>query len=179
VRPVKFNKLVPSLAALVILIITSSSLAQDKNVINLYKAASIYKFTNYIEIEGHSGNVKVCVVGDDKVFKLLEKIIEKRKRPDQKLKPIYFSKYDKNLSECNYLYISNKVSKDLKNIIDLVVEKPIITISDTANFTLNNRGLIEIFEDSGRVKFKINLRKSIEKGINISSKLIESAEEVN
>ena len=181
----KFGTIYPVIFILILQVIALSffpqnAFSQDNSYIPVYKAASIYKFINYINFDDNDDKIDVCVVGNQLVYKLLQKTMEKRMSVSREIISELYEKPDKEIKNCDFAYISSQVKQDVYKISGIISgsEYPIITISDIEGFNDEFNGLIEMFEDKGRVKFKINLKKSISLDVNISSKLIESAQDV-
>ena len=53
--------------------------------------------------------------------------------------------------------------------------KPIITVSDSTGFATKG-GIIELFEDAGKLKFALNMKKAAALKLKVNSKLVEIAD---
>lgn len=150
----------------------NASLAEDNKTLTL-KAFTILNFVNYISIVKQ--NSEICVIDDNNVFQVLNKINEARKGKSKvnTIKEIEQSQ----AASCALVFTSKDNSQDLARLVNIVGNKKIITVSDKSGFIVLG-GIIELFEDEGRIKFAINLKKANLNKISMDSRLIEAADRV-
>lgn len=146
-----------------------ATFADDKN--QLIKAISVYKLLNYVGFSNNSIDPEFCYTADDKFNLALKKI----NRSNRSMKR--FSDYEiKKHPECNIIYFEDDTKVNLMKYVKSN-EKELL-ISDRKNFVKNYDGIIELAENKGKIGFILNLKKAKRVGINISSKLIESAQKI-
>jgi hypothetical protein len=143
----------------------------DNDRTTTLKAVTLLNFANYVE--PIKQNPVICVIGDDSFFNSLTKVNEIRKGRGKKisLKNIQPSE----ALGCSLVYISSKKQNNFANLIKTIGSKKIVTASDASGF-IGNGGIFELFEDEGRVKFALNLKKTNLNKIIIDSRLIEAAD---
>ena len=143
--------------------------AEDKN--QFIKAISLYKLLNYVGFEDGGVEPKFCFTSTD-LFAAALKKINAQNREMTRFKGREISKYP----ECNIIYFDDGVNINLKKYI-LENERELL-VSDRKGFVELYDGIIELSEKKGKIGFIINLKKAKRVGIKISSKLIESAQEI-
>lgn len=169
---ISFFRRIKIIALFSILLISNSSYSADDVKLTTFKAVSTLKFLNYIDIPGNAPLV-ACVAGDNNVLALLKKFNETRtssKKPSE-IKSISASE----AKNCSIIFINKTNEDELTKILSETINKPIITISDSKGFT-SKGGIIELYQEDGKLKFAINLKKSAALNLKIDSKLIESAD---
>jgi hypothetical protein len=96
--------------------------------------------------------------------------------------PIVFhriSDIDSNsINRCHLLYIETEENIALKERLNRLSQKKILTVSNLANFCRQG-GMICLVKKKGRIKVEINLNVARKAGFNISSNLLEVASIVN
>jgi hypothetical protein len=152
--------------------IASPSNAEDSKILTL-KAFTLLNFVNYISVVKDSS--EICVIDDEDVFQILNKINESRKGKSKvnTIKEIEQSQ----AASCALVFTSKDNSQDLARLVNIVGNKKIVTVSDKSGFIVLG-GIIELFEDEGRIKFAINLKKANLNKISMDSRLIEAADRV-
>lgn len=163
-----------------VILFTSSASLSAKGISNLdrYKAATILNMIKYIDI-GKDSDIGLCIAGSDGVKSVIEGYL--KKRPSDKISGIkHFKTPNREISKCDFLYISSNKNSFVSKSVGLASKSkhPLVTISDIKSFIKNNGGLIEIFEDKGRVRFALDLKKAKSNKIRINSKLIETASKI-
>lgn len=132
------------------------------------KTSYIYNFTRFVEWPDSSGDkIKICVLGEDNIIRLLKEVINKRSETD-KLEVI--SDFNSDLTDCQIVYISKSV-KNLVNLLKKLKMHDVLTVSDTDSFVANG-GMIGFFNKSGKIHFEVNLKRTNSVNIHLSSKLL-------
>lgn len=149
--------------------IFNAAAAQDNKIPTL-KAITILNFANYIQVI--KDNPQICIVDDNKIYSLVSKINESRKGKSKI--NLISNTSNINASQCSFVFISARNKGSLSSLIN---NKKIVTASDRSGF-IDSGGLIELFEDEGRIKFAVNLKKAKLDKIQIDSRLIEAADRI-
>ncbi len=142
------------------------------------KAAFVYNFLKFVEWpqENDQTPIVLCAVASSAMADTLRALNGKtiRKRP---LKVVVHSRIPKSFS-CDALFIGSDVgTRFAKVIFSHVQSQPVLTISDKQGF-VREGGMIELFREKNRIRFKINLRAATAVHLKISSKLLKLAREV-
>jgi hypothetical protein len=138
------------------------------------KAAFIYNFTKYIEWPDDTGEIfTIVVIGESDILIPLKEIGEKKRVGKRKIK----IKHYKEISEidtCHILFISGSVKDNLKEILDTVRNKNILTISDTKGFA--HKGVaFNFIIIKGKIRFEINGDVLGNLKLKVSSQLMKLA----
>ena len=143
------------------------------------KAAFVYNFLKFVEWprENVRTPIVLCAVASSTMADTLQALNGKtiRNRP---LKVIVHTRIPRSFS-CDALFISSGVGTRFARVIfSHVQSRPVLTISDRQGF-VREGGIIELFREKNRIRFKINLRAATAVHLKISSKLLKLAREVN
>jgi hypothetical protein len=151
--------------------------AQDVTEVSL-KGAFIFNFARFTEWPSESlpstAAVTACVVGDRGVGEAL-----KRSVSGQKLngRAIVVSIIEPNaaLPTCHFLYVSGIARARMAEIVYGVHEAPVLTVSDDDTF-LKVGGMIQVFIESGKMRFRINPKSAKRARLQLSSRLLALAD---
>ena len=142
------------------------------------KAAFVYNFVKFTEWPALPAGAPIvaCVVGDDEVASALVGIVrghdisghalEVRRPRDIATWPI-----------CNLLFIADTEAGRSARGLDLIAKLPVLTISDGKGFS-RGAGIIELYVESGRMRFAINVDAAGRSELRLSSNLLELAKVV-
>lgn len=153
---------------------SAEALSQSPSKDDLFKAASIYGFYNYVEVQGGERLDEICIVGNENVYNRLLHLSSSR---ESEVKITFFKTADSKIKLCDIVFISSQNASVSAKAIGIIAgaQKPILSASDLAGFISNNGGIVEFYEDKGRVRYDINLKKSLSENLVINSKMVESA----
>ena len=79
------------------------------------------------------------------------------------------------VDNCNVLFISDSEIRNFESILDLVADKPILTISDVPRFA-SSGGMINLTFDNRRVRFLINKEEADAVDVRLSFQLLSLAD---
>jgi len=140
------------------------------------KVAFLYNFIAYTEWpEQQSLNLNFCIYGDDPFGEHLQHLRGK-KTSEQEI-VIQHKNTIEDLSACQIVFISRSVIHDLGTILNQLNEKPILTISDSPNASLQGV-VINMSIKEGKVTFEANIARAKRNGLKLSSQLLRFASEV-
>ncbi|MBF0411697.1 MAG: YfiR family protein [Desulfamplus sp.] len=147
------------------------------------QAAMIIKFTDFIEWTSHSFDENaeefvIAIMGENEYEGLFEPF-KKRLFYGKKLKIVHFADVENiyadidNLGKIQILIVNKSEKKRIKQILDKLKGKPVLTIGDFPEFALNG-GIINFFRKANnRIGFEINMEAKNLSGIKISSHLLK------
>jgi len=143
------------------------------------KAAFLYNFTRFIEWPESSFNSPedpfiIGVIGKNPFGNFLEDIVANEHVKGHQIKVVYFQSI-KEISTCHLLYINVSEPDKIKTILDKISEENTLTVSDATNFAKWG-GHIRFFTESDKIRLQINLEKTKEAKLSISSKLLGIAQ---
>lgn len=141
------------------------------------KAAYLYKILQFVTFPEDAlhepGVVNACILGDDQFGSVLDEIDGARiEQGVLKIHRISGFKQDTSLERCNALYVVESERRRVRSIMRFVDSRRILTISEFAPFIRFN-GLIELFEEDDRIRFRINEKLVREADYRVAAQLIE------
>jgi len=82
------------------------------------------------------------------------------------------------IENCHILVIAESEKKNLKNILSLTKNLPVLTISEASNFAANGV-LINFYEENNKLRFEINETAVTQSPLQMSFYLLNSAKIIN
>jgi hypothetical protein len=138
------------------------------------KTAFLYNFSRFVTwpetaLQDHK-QFSLCVTGTDpfgsQLDKLTGKAVHNTSLVVRRLSSLAM------LDSCHLVYIG--VDAELAEVLLLLGEKPVLTVSETADF-IEQGGMIQFVLVDNKVMFRINVAAATTAGLNISSKLLSLA----
>ncbi|MCW8933741.1 MAG: YfiR family protein [Gammaproteobacteria bacterium] len=177
------NKLSIILRNYFILILVSmswcASVHADFNREYQLKAAYLLNFARFIywpeQVIKTADNFNICVIGENPFNDSLDKLSNKKIK-NKKIK-ITYSKYYVEETQCHIAYISKTKNNEHKDIINKIGNDVVLTVSDIDGFALDG-GMIGFVRVKNKIKFEINVDKSVKSNIKYRSQLLEVAEQL-
>jgi hypothetical protein len=142
------------------------------------KAAFLYNFTKFVEwppgaFPDESGQLKVCVLGDNPFGKNLESLIAGEEVQGRKLQ-LWQMDILHSADFCHILFISQSERARISEVLAAVRDSPVLTVSETDGF-LEKGGTINFKIQESKVRFEINPGAAERGGLKMSSKLLRLA----
>jgi hypothetical protein len=147
---------------------------------NNVKAVFLFNFAKYVTWpamdigERSPADVHVCVTGATPFFTLLKAAIQGETLDGKPLLPVALDGLDAARG-CQILYVGDTQSADAKAWLSAVRGRQVLTVGDGA---LNADTVIAFVRDENRIRFDINRAAASRRGLNISSKLLRLARQV-
>jgi hypothetical protein len=154
--------------------------AQDVTEVRL-KGAFIFNFARFTDWPADafaaSPLVSACVVGDRSISDALLRAVSGRRLNGR---PVVVSFVDPAgpIPVCHLLYLSRVERTRMAEIVRQMRETPILTISDDDAF-MKLGGMIQIFIEAGKMRFRINPRLAKRARLQLSSRLLALADLVD
>ena len=172
------------LSALTLLVLLCGSVvrvsAQDVTEVTL-KGAFVFNFARFTEwpvdaLPPYSA-VSACVVGDRAVGEALTKTVATQRLNGR---PVAVSILEPGtaLPVCHVLYVASMARDKMSEIVFAVRDTPVLTVSDDEVFTRIG-GIIQVFVESGKMRFRINPRSAKRARLQLSSRLLALAQLVD
>jgi hypothetical protein len=163
----------------VFLLCTSIGRAQDVTEPSL-KAAFIYNFAKFTEWPQDAlpstATFSACVLGDGPIRDALERTVKGRVLAGHGVS-VSQVQLDGKLRSCHLLYVSGITPAQVTAIVAAVRGAPVLTISDVDDF-VRHGGIAQVFVESGKMRFDLNLEVARRSGLELSSKLLVLAAHV-
>lgn len=154
--------------------------AQDVTEVTL-KGAFLFNFARFTQwpadaLQADSA-IAACVVGDIAVGDAFSRTVKGRRISGRPITVAIIAP-DKPLPTCHVLYLSGLADARVADIVSRVREVPVLTVSDAEAFSRRG-GIVEMFVDAGRMKFRINAKSAKRARLKLSSQLLALAEIVD
>ena len=133
------------------------------------KAAFLYNFAKFVEWPSDSGDLQVCIIGDDPFGRNIEFV--EGKTAGGKTLSVRRIRSVRDITNCRMLFISSSESRLLDDIVAAAQKSDILTVGDTAGYAQQGV-VINLFMEQSKVRFEINKDAADRSGLNISSKLL-------
>jgi hypothetical protein len=153
--------------------IAGSSRAADAVTPSALKAAFLFNFAKFADWSSvpPSGPIVLCVANDDKVGTALIDSVRGQTLEGRAIE-VRRLKSDEPLPSCHVLFVP---AADARETLTKIGREPsVLTVSDAAGFAQSG-GMIELFEEAGRMRFAINVRAAQRLGVRLSSRLLDLA----
>jgi len=156
-------------------------------------AGFIYNFAKFTEwrpdaFEKPDSDIHICFVSDkagvERLFILNGKYIKERKitvinknksQPFMSIFNTIAPKERNNINSCHILFIASENKEFIREQLNLVGDRNILTIGETEDFT-SMCGIIRFFKKDNKLKFEVNIGAAQRAGLKLSAQLLMSAE---
>ena len=146
------------------------------------KAVYIYHFTEFVDwpktaFPTPASPILIGVLGPDPFGGYLEQAIRDERVHDRRL---IIQRYQRvqEVENCHLLFISASENARLEGILAELKGRSILTVGETEDFALRG-GMIQFINVQNHIRFRINLGAARAAKIQISSKMLRSAEVLN
>jgi len=142
------------------------------------KAVFLYNFTQFVDWPENTFNSPdepfiIGIVGDDPFGNYIDEIVKGEFLGTHAIKIKRCNDIRSTLT-CHMLYINSTDKEKVRTILNAVSEKNILTVSDDPSFNKLG-GIIRFYTEDNKIRFQINLSRSKEARLSISSKLLSVA----
>lgn len=164
-----------SVAVLLVLLLYSLMLLSLPPTEYQVKAALIYNFLRFVELDKDSYKGNTIVICSFK-GNILNEEVKKLNGANVSQFVINFREIqdENNLDECSVLILNKRDDESLKKLLEETYLKKIFTISDIDGY--GEKGVvINMFIADERVRFEINIEAATKSGVKISSRLLSLA----
>lgn len=162
------------------------------------KAAFLYNFIQFVDwpeekIADKDSSITIGIIGNDPFGKAFDPIIHKQVKGKSVIMERFesFEKLKNSagndkpesghgfeaLKKCHLLFICSSEQKNLKEIIDVVKDQPILTVGEMEGF-LEAGGIINWFVEEKKIRFEINIAAAKQAGLEIRSNLLRLAKRI-
>jgi len=196
----KAYKLIGLAVVLFVVAVATIAIADDSQASREYqvKAAFLYNFIQFVEwpaekLSDSNTSINIIILGKDPFGKAFEPIkdkkvkgkdvVVKRYKSLEEIKDITdkdsseSTKKIKEFAQCHLLFICSSEREKLKEIIEVVKNYHILTVSEMDGF-LEAGGIINWFVEDKKVRFEINTYAAGQANLEIRSKLLRLAKRI-
>lgn len=155
-----------------------SKVATETADAHLLKAAFVYNFAKFTRWPDSSwtkdsADFRLCTIGSDPVVRGLTHLVGEQLGG----RPVVLeaiTDWDRQ-RPCHLLYIARSARTDLPALIEDTRDQAVLTVSEIPRFARQG-GVIELFTEQDRVRFRINLGVARGKGLQLSARLLDLAQ---
>lgn len=139
------------------------------------KASFLYNFARFIEWPPEAADVQFCIgiLGTDPFGRVLEQLAREKSSSGRQFVVRRF-KAGQEPGECRILFISSSEHKRLREILQHLWGRPVLTVGDMPGFCASG-GMIDFDLADDRVRFEVNLQAAEQAGLEVSCKLLAMA----
>ena len=172
--PVSSRRRVAVTAVVMLAAMCASAQAQSVAAPEL-KAAFLLNFAKFTHWSGLQADevLALCVIDDDRVGDALTQSVRGQTIEGRAL-AVRRPKADGPIQTCHLLFVPGSDPRKVLTKIDRVKELPVVTVSDARGFA-ESGGMIELFEENGKMRFSINVETVHRSGVKLSSRLLDLA----
>jgi hypothetical protein len=174
------RQLVPALLLLLVCSSAGRVEAQDVTEVTL-KGAFLFNFARFTEWPADAlqpdTTVSACVFGDRAVADAFAKTVKGKQLAGRAIAVTTIAA-NESIPPCHLLYLSGVAEARIAEIVSTLRDTPVLTVSDSDTFTKRG-GIVQIFVESGKMKFRINSRSARRARLQLSSRLLALAEVVD
>jgi hypothetical protein len=149
------------------------SAANNPDVETRLKAAFIYNFAQFIEwpVRAGAGSVRIGILGRGDLASPLEEVVKGKVANGRPIEVTHITAAAE-AECCEILLIERSESKHLKEIVQAIADKPVLTVCDGGN-CLRDGVMIAFQIVAESVRFQINQQAAERAGLKISSQLLK------
>ena len=162
------------------------------------KAAFLYNFIKFVdwpkeEMGDANEPITIGIIGKDPFGNAFEpvkdkkvkerKVVVKRFKSIAELKELgergkdELDKQSEAMKKCHLLFVCSSEKEYLKDIVNAVKDRPVLTVADTTGF-LEGGGIINFVMEDQKVRFEVNLTAAEHAKLKIRSQLLRLAKRV-
>ncbi len=140
------------------------------------KAAFVYNFMAFAEWPSDTGaGLNLCILGDDPFGKEIDAL--QGKAIGHRAIALHRKASGESLKPCQAVFLTASTMDSLPRLLDNVRGRPVLTLADSAG-AMRRGVMINMDLAQGKVSFEANLAAARASGLNLSSKLLRLATEV-
>jgi hypothetical protein len=169
------------LCVLVLLLASSAAAvyAQDVTEVTL-KGVFLFNFARFTEWPADARTesaLSACVLGDRAVGDALSKTVKGKQVAGRRITVTDVAP-EESVPTCHVLYLSGIPDTRVAQIVSTLRDMPVLTVSDSEAFAKRG-GIVQLFVEGGKMKFRINTRTAKRARLQLSSQLLALAEIVD
>jgi len=170
-----------ALAALAIVLAAAPALALAVGV-NETKSEMLWNIAKFVQwpdasLANSKGQLVFTILGEDDLAVELATLLSSKTING---KPVFvrFARRAQDARGSQILYVASSETARMETVLMEVAGAPVLTVADTPAFAASG-GMVGFAEESGKVRFEINLGHAERSGLRISAKLLALARVVD
>lgn len=176
-----FARVLAALAALAIALAAAPALALAVGV-NETKSEMLWNIAKFVQwpdasLANSKGQIVFTILGEDELAVELATLLSSKTING---KPVFvrFARRAQDARGSQILYVASSETARMETVLMEVAGAPVLTVADTPAFAASG-GMVGFAEESGKVRFEINLGHAERSGLRISAKLLALARVVD
>lgn len=176
-----FARMLAALAALAIVLAAAPALALAVGV-NETKSEMLWNIAKFVQwpdasLANSKGQLVFTILGEDDLAVELATLLSSKTING---KPVFvrFARRAQDARGSQILYVASSETARMETVLMEVAGAPVLTVADTPAFAASG-GMVGFAEESGKVRFEINLGHAERSGLRISAKLLALARVVD
>lgn len=170
------------LVTLALLLLPAAQPATAQSRESDLKAAFVFNFSQFVEWPTNSfastnAPFVIGVLGGSNDFlKTLNDLVHNEKTAGHSMS-VRASRSINDLKDCQIVYVSSSEAPRIREIMDQLRDRPVLTVSDIDDF-IEQGGIIRLYTAKNKMRMRISLDSAARAKLTISSKLLRLAEVV-
>lgn len=167
---------------MVLAALTLSASASHAVGVNETKSEMLWNIAKFIQwpeasLANSKGQIVFTILGEDELAAELANLLSSKTING---KPVFvrFARRAQDARGSQILYVAASETQRMDAVLMEVAGSPVLTVADTPSFTAHG-GMVGFAEDTGKVRFEINLGHAERSGLRISAKLLALARVVD
>lgn len=143
------------------------------------KAVFLFNFTQFVQwpasaFTDATSPFVIGILGEDPFGAYLDETVRNEAVGDHKL---VVERYPTpaDIKDCHILFISLSNRQEVRQALDAVKGKPVLTVSDSEGFARTG-GMVRLYNEGGHIRLRINLQPADDASLLMSSKLLRLAD---
>jgi hypothetical protein len=176
-----FARIPAALAALAVALAAAPALALAVGV-NETKSEMLWNIAKFVQwpdasLANSKGQIVFTILGEDDLAVELATLLSSKTING---KPVFvrFARRAQDARGSQILYVASSETARMEAVLMEVAGAPVLTVADTPAFAASG-GMVGFAEESGKVRFEINLGHAERSGLRISAKLLALARVVD
>ncbi len=176
-----FARVLAALTALAIALAAAPALALAVGV-NETKSEMLWNIAKFVQwpdasLANSKGQIVFTILGEDELAVELATLLSSKTING---KPVFvrFARRAQDARGSQILYVASSETARMETVLMEVAGAPVLTVADTPAFAASG-GMVGFAEESGKVRFEINLGHAERSGLRISAKLLALARVVD
>ena len=170
-----------SVAVALLAVLTSAPVAAQRGLEYEVKAAYLYNIVNFVTwppeaFAGPADPLRVCVYGADPFGDLIDRAMTGGMSNGRTVAVVRTAD-PSTLSTCQLVFVAGRTTDPINQVVRATEQRPVLTVGDSSDF-LRRGGMIAFVIDGGRVRFDISLQTTSERGLLLSSRLLQVARSI-
>jgi hypothetical protein len=134
------------------------------------RAAFVLNLTKYVEWPQASNALTVCSIGDGPIGETLKQMLAGKNNESRPIQVLLFPS-DEALERCDIIYIAHSSSKKIREALDRVGNRSILTVGDTDSFTREG-GMVGLVRVGEQMQIQINMDAIQAARLKVSARLL-------